>query len=202
MSKDLKDITSRYNTDYYELWPITNTGEFSWKNIKETFDELNQGNYFKAEITNDKVTLYHRYYEQQVLKNVWVDKKYQSEFHGTNLLKKIIGGNKFSYPKSLYAVMDIIQLMAGKDDIVLDFFAGSGTTAHAVSEINKRRGTNIKYILCEQLQYHVEIMLKRMNAVIEQDKKGSFVYCELMEQNESIVSALQAASTSRKSKQF
>jgi adenine-specific DNA-methyltransferase len=196
VSKDLEDITSQYNADYYELWPITNTGEFSWKNIKETFDELNRDNYFKAEITGDKVTLYHRYYEQQVLKNVWTAKKYQSEFHGTNLIKKMIGKNKFSYPKSLYAVMDIIQLMVNKDDIVLDFFAGSGTTAHAVSEINKRRGTKIKYILCEQLQYHAEIVLKRINAVIEQDKKGSFVYCELMEQNESIVTAIQAADTS------
>jgi len=50
----------------------------------------------------------------RLLKNVWTDKKYQSEFQGTNLLKKIIGENGFSYPKSIYAVLDIIKIMTDK----------------------------------------------------------------------------------------
>lgn len=63
VSKDLKTITSTKIDDAYELYPTTNTGDFSWKNIKTTFDELNDGKSFKAEIVDGKVILYHKYYE-------------------------------------------------------------------------------------------------------------------------------------------
>jgi adenine-specific DNA-methyltransferase len=89
VSKDLKDITSQKKSGYYEVYPITNDGkEMAWKNIKETFDQLNDGDYFTAQKDGNKVRIYHKYREQQVLKNVWLDQKYQSEFHGTNLLKR------------------------------------------------------------------------------------------------------------------
>ena len=138
VSKDLKDITSQKKSGYYEVYPITNDGkEMAWKNIKETFDQLNDGDYFTAQKDGNKVRIYHKYREQQVLKNVWLDQKYQSEFHGTNLLKKMLGKNIFDYPKSLYLLVDILKLTTKKDSIVLDFFAGSGTTGHAVLDINK-----------------------------------------------------------------
>lgn len=186
-SKDLKTITSTKIDDAYELYPTTNTGDFSWKNIKTTFDELNDGKSFKAEIVDGKVILYHKYYEQQVLKNVWIAKKYQSEFNGTNLLKGIIGKNDFSYPKSLYAVEDIIKIMSGDNDIVLDFFAGSGTTAHAVIEANKEQGYSRKFIVCEQLEEHIDVMMKRLTKVIDE---SSFCYFELKKYNQAFLDRL------------
>ena len=111
VSKDLKDITHKKQKGYYEVFPITNNGkEMAWKNIQETFIELNKNNYFEAQKEGSKIVIYHKYREQQVLKNVWTDKKYQSEFHGTNLLKKIFGDKRFDYPKSLYLVMDILKI--------------------------------------------------------------------------------------------
>lgn len=187
VSKDLKTITSTKIDDAYELYPTTNTGDFSWKNIKTTFDELNDSKSFKAEIVDGKVILYHKYYEQQVLKNVWIAKKYQSEFNGTNLLKGIIGKNDFSYPKSLYAVEDIIKIMSGDNDIVLDFFAGSGTTAHAVIEANKEQGYSRKFIVCEQLEEHIDVMMKRLTKVID---GSSFCYFELKKYNQSFLDRL------------
>lgn len=187
VSKDLKTITSTKIDDAYELYPTTNTGDFSWKNIKTTFDELNDGKSFKAEIVDGKVILYHKYYEQQVLKNVWIAKKYQSEFNGTNLLKGIIGKNDFSYPKSLYAVEDIIKIMSGDNDIVLDFFAGSGTTAHAVIEANKEQGYSRKFIVCEQLEEHIDVMMKRLTKVIDE---SSFCYFELKKYNQAFLDRL------------
>lgn len=65
------------------LYPITSTGEFSWKNIRKTFDELNREGNFRAIEVDGKIELQHKYREQEVLKNVWIDKKYQSEFNGT-----------------------------------------------------------------------------------------------------------------------
>jgi len=149
VSKDLKNITHKKQNGYYEVFPITNNGkEMAWKNVKETFIELNKNNYFKAKKEGDKIIIYHKYREQQVLKNVWTDKKYQSEFHGTNLLKKIFGDKRFDYPKSLYLVMDILKITSKDNSIVLDFFAGSGTTGHAVLELNNQDGGNRQFILC------------------------------------------------------
>lgn len=167
VSKDLKVITSEYHEDYYEVYPITNTGEFSWKNIKPTFDELNKNGYFKAEIENGKIVIYHQYRENQVLKNLWIDKKYQSEFNGTNLLKDIFGeSGLFSYPKSVYAVEDVIKLSAPPSGIILDYFAGSGTTGNAVINLNREDGGNRKYILVEMGEYFYTVTLPRMKKVI------------------------------------
>jgi len=148
VSKDLNNITSQKTTGYYEVYPITNDGkEMAWKNIRETFDQLNDGDYFTAKKEGEKIRIYHKYREQQVLKNVWLDQKYQSEFHGTNLLKKILGKNIFDYPKSLYLLIDILKLTTKKDSVILDFFAGSGTTGHAVLDINKQDSGSRTFIL-------------------------------------------------------
>lgn len=195
VSKDLKQISSAPIDEAYELYPITNTGEFSWKNIKTTFDELNKNGNFRAIIENGKVVLQHKYREQEVLKNVWIDKKYQSEFNGTNLLKDLIGKNNFSYPKSIYAVLDIIKIMSGKGDIVLDFFGGSGTTAHAVLEANIEQNISDRhFILCEQLSEHIEIINRRLHAVLEKHNNSeSFISVELAQLNQKFVEAIQSA---------
>lgn len=178
VSSDLSSISSESIKDGHKLCPTTNTGDFSWKNIRKTFDELNKDGYFRAiKDDNGKVVLQHKYREQQVLKNVWIDKRYQSEFHGTNLLKKLVGKNEFSYPKSLYAVMDIIKIMSGDGDIVLDFFGGSGTTAHAVLEADEEQSIKRSFVMCEQLSEHIDIMLKRIPKIITEN---SFVHFKLM----------------------
>lgn len=149
VSKDLKDITHKKQKDYYEVFPITNNGkEMAWKNIQQTFVELNKNGYFEAKKEGSKIVIYHKYREQQVLKNVWTDKKYQSEFHGTNLLKNIFGDKRFDYPKSLYLVLDILKITSKENAVILDFFAGSGTTGHAVLELNNEDGGSRQFILC------------------------------------------------------
>jgi adenine-specific DNA-methyltransferase len=197
ISKDLTRISSEPIPDAYELYPRTNTGEFCWKNVRETFDLLNRDGYFRAISEGGKIVLQHKYREQQVLKNVWIDKKYQSEFNGTNLLKELIGKNTFSYPKSLYAVIDIVKIMSGRDDIVLDFFGGSGTTAHAVMETNKEQGLNRRFILCEQLDGHIDVIYRRLQAVFEKDGflASSFVGCELAKGNQRFIEETEDANT-------
>lgn len=197
VSKDLSHISSEYSDGYYEVYPITNDGkEMAWKNIRSTFDKLNRGDYFVARLENGKVRIYHKYREQQVYKNVWTDKKYQSEFHGTNLLKKLLGAGKFSYPKSVYLVIDVLKLMTSDDDIVLDFFAGSGTTAHAVLELNKEDGGNRQFILVEQMDYVETVTRERVRKVMQQQGGGDFIYCELMKYNQAFTERIQAAQSS------
>lgn len=72
----------------------------------------------------------------------WTKDSHNAQSHGSNLLKSLIPGTNFPFPKSLYAVEDSISLFIKdkKDAVVLDFFSGSGTTAHAVMRLNKQDG--------------------------------------------------------------
>lgn len=81
---------------------------------------------------------------------VWDDKSYSSTEYGANLLKKIFNAQYFDYPKSLYAVIDCLRIgNLGSDSIVLDFFSGSATTAHAVMQLNAEDSGNRKYIMVQ-----------------------------------------------------
>lgn len=79
---------------------------------------------------------------QKQPKTIWNMSSHSTSGHGTAMLREIFPGRAFPYPKSLYAVEDALRfLVAGKKDaIVLDFFSGSGTTAHAVMRLNKQDG--------------------------------------------------------------
>lgn len=75
-------------------------------------------------------------------KTVWNRQRHHAGWHGTNLLGQFLTDRKFPFPKSLYAVEDAIRIVV-KDKpnaTVLDFFSGSGTTAHAVMRLNKQDG--------------------------------------------------------------
>jgi adenine-specific DNA-methyltransferase len=73
-------------------------------------------------------------------KTVWNMSRHTAGEHGSNLLKRFVGARAFPFPKSLYAVEDSLRVALGskKDGVVLDFFAGSGTTAHAVMRLNRQ----------------------------------------------------------------
>lgn len=79
----------------------------------------------------------------------WRIKSHDATRHGTDLLTKILPGRQFPYPKSLYAVHDTINFfVANKPNaLIVDFFAGSGTTLHAVNLINREDGGNRRCIL-------------------------------------------------------
>jgi adenine-specific DNA-methyltransferase len=124
-----------------ELLPINEAGEEkTWRWGRDTFDELKGQD---IEVREVKGT--YRLFKKRRLqdgqgkrpKTVWVDSKYDASGSGIMILQKIFGKKDvFPYPKSLYAVKDVLYLLTKKDSVVLDFFAGSGTTLHAVAELN------------------------------------------------------------------
>lgn len=75
-------------------------------------------------------------------KTVWNRSSHRAGEHGTNLLKRFLPGRSFPFPKSLYAVEDALRIAVADRPgaVVLDFFAGSGTTAHAVMRLNREDG--------------------------------------------------------------
>ena len=81
-------------------------------------------------------------------KRVWNMSSHNAEIGGTNVLSSLIPGRRFPYPKSLYAVEDTLRFFLSDklDATVLDFFSGSGTTAHAVMRLNRQDGGRRKCI--------------------------------------------------------
>jgi adenine-specific DNA-methyltransferase len=75
---------------------------------------------------------------------VWRESKHDAGAYGTSMLRSLIPGRAFPFPKSLYAVEDSLRLFVGDkpNAVILDFFSGSGTTAHAVMRLNKQDGGN------------------------------------------------------------
>jgi adenine specific DNA methylase Mod len=67
---------------------------------------------------------------------------------GTSLIKSIFNGERvFDFPKPLPFIAELISFLPNKSSVVLDFFGGSGTTGHAVMELNKKDGGNRQFIL-------------------------------------------------------
>ena len=76
-------------------------------------------------------------------------KKYHGFHYGTKILDDILQCKTFDFPKSLYLMKDIIKLLMSKNALVLDFFSGSATTAHAVMQLNAEDGGNRKFIMVQ-----------------------------------------------------
>ena len=123
--------------------------------------------------------------------SVWDYKDVNSE-RGTEVFSKFLGFNKadFPNPKPVGTIERVIKIATDKDSIILDSFAGSGTTAHAVLNMNKQDGGNRKFILIEMMDYAGSITAERVKRVINgygEGKKavdgvdGNFSYYELGE---------------------
>jgi adenine-specific DNA-methyltransferase len=85
----------------------------------------------------------------QVAKTMWTNVSYSATEYGSTLLRSFIPGRAFPFPKSLYAVEDALRCYVGDkpEALVLDFFAGSGTTAHALMRLNRQDGGQRQCVL-------------------------------------------------------
>ena len=198
VSEDLADVSLSKKQGWSAVFPITDSGqERTWNTCKNTFAENIKENNVKAVRENGRLRILRKLRARQIIKTHWDSPKYNATRYGTQSLSELIGENPFPYPKSLYTVLDTLKIMTNKNDIVLDFFAGSGTTAHAVLALNKEDGGNRKFILVEQLEEHADICRKRTQKVlVADDSKESFVCCELAPYNESFMKKIQAAKSS------
>ena len=121
--------------------------------------------------------------------NLWEYKEVGHTDEAKKELMAIFGGKSpFDTPKPVRLIERILKIATDKDSIVLDSFAGSGTTAHAVLKMNKEDGGNRKFILIEMMDYADTVTAERVKRVIsgygEGDKAvegtgGSFGYYEL-----------------------
>jgi adenine-specific DNA-methyltransferase len=129
------------------IYPIDSDGvERKWRFARHTVDNIKDE--LRCEEVNGEASI-RRYKQKYRWKTVWTDSKYNANIHGTQYLAGIIE-EKFPYPKSIFTVEDCIKAIVHdkKDSVILDFFAGSGTTAHAVLRLNKEDGGSRRFILC------------------------------------------------------
>ena len=105
------------------------------------------------------------------IQTIWTDKAYYTS-NGGSEIEKILGSKKaFSYPKPLALISEIIQRTTSGNSIVLDFFAGSGTTGHAVMKLNAEDDGNRKFILCTNNENNIcrNVTYERIKRVIERE---------------------------------
>ena len=98
----------------------------------------------------------------------WTGSRYNAGTFGANLLSDLTGRpNQFSYPKSIHTVEDAIfaaNLNAGA--YILDYFAGSGTTAHAIINLNRENNSQYKYLMVEMADYFDTVLLPRIKKTV------------------------------------
>jgi adenine-specific DNA-methyltransferase len=124
-------------------------------------------------------------------KTIWLDANLNMDA-SRKAVTEIMGKGAFDFPKPVPLVSRFVSLAPSEDALVLDSFAGSGTTAHAVLELNRVDGGNRKFILVETEDYADTLTAERVRRVINgvpgaKDEAlkaglgGSFTYCELGE---------------------
>jgi len=116
---------------------------------------------------------------------IWIEKSFYT-VKGTTMLNEVFTTKEFNYPKPLELISEILRGISSPEDIILDSFAGSGTTAHAVLNLNKEDDGNRKYILIEMEDYAETITAERIKRVIKgygdvPGTGGSFDYYTLGE---------------------
>ena len=178
---------------YEEILPITNGEEMSWRWSKARISDMPYE--VIVERSDNGVSLYKKQrpsvgdLPSRKPKTLFYKPEYSSG-NGTAQLRAIFGEKVYDYPKPVQLLMDIFAISTVPGDIILDSFAGSGTTAHAVLALNQADGGNRKFILVECEDYADTITAERVRRVINgvptaRDKTlqdglgGSFTYCTL-----------------------
>ncbi len=152
------------------IWPIDKNGvERRWRFARDTVGEIKN----ELVVVNIRGELnVQRNKQFFTRKTVWNDARYSANVHGTQLLAQIID-SKFPFPKSLYLVEECIKACEqSKTYTVLDFFAGSGTTGHAVMKMNAEDGGSRRFILCTNNENNIcrEVTYERIKRVIDKEK--------------------------------
>lgn len=170
--------TGKTTEGYLRIYPIDKNGEERvWRYNRDTMQRLIEAE--AIEYTKNGALLVKKFGDIEApIFSVWKGPRYNAGTNGSNLLSQIMGKvNAFPYPKSLYTVLDMINMIVQdkKDATVLDFFAGSGTTAHAVMELNKDDEGKRSFILCTNNENNIceDVTLERIKRVMKGYKNRS-----------------------------
>ena len=205
--KTLTGFKLKDNRGDYKLVPVDGPGgaakgnpfyEFEgvegyWRFSKEKMQKM----YNEGLVVKTSTGLQQKYYKSKAALSkqtvtTWWDENFLTS-SATSELKKLMDGSVFKNPKNTNLLKRIVELWTENDDIILDYHAGSGTTAHAVLEINKEDSGNRSFILCEQMDYIETVTCPRVLKVMENSFQSSFIYLELKKYNQTFIEQIDEA---------
>nr|WP_258285584.1 site-specific DNA-methyltransferase [Fibrobacter succinogenes] len=174
------DLAVKSYTKEYDYPIITPSGRMvypskgrCWMTSKERMDQLIKDNRIWFGMSNDNVPRYKTFLNEVqkgiVPLSIWLYEDVGHNQSAKQELKEIFPEehNPFDTPKPTRLIERILQIATDKNSIILDSFAGSGTTAHAVLNMNKQDGGNRKFILVEMEDYADSITAERVRRVIK-----------------------------------
>lgn len=211
------EISLEKQKGFIEVFPAKSQNiQTVWRWGKDKAQENLNVNICAKEMNDGRFQIIEKYRDKsRMARSVWWDKEVNSE-RGTLHLKELFSGKVFRNPKPEETLKRILEIGTNDNDLVLDFFVGSGTTAAVAHKMGRR------YIGIEQLDYIDGVTVERLKKVVGTQvmKKGKlideldfdtggiskavnwqgggdFVYCELMKYNEIYLDKIQTAKTSK-----
>lgn len=142
-------VSTIYKDGWTEVLPSVVDGlESVWRWGKETAEE-NKDELVALKGKDGEIRIFKKDRDLTTLpKTVWFDKEFNS-IVGTREVANIVGKGLFDFPKPLSLIKRIIEIGTNKDSLILDFFSGSATTAHAVMQLNAEDGGHRKFIMVQ-----------------------------------------------------
>lgn len=180
--------------DGSSVYPVGPGGYDSrWRYEKSTYEDRKARDMilWKTRRGTGELVPYVKYYPDEGKRPSSIWKDLPGNKKASLVLKNIFGKKVFDYPKPVELVEEIIKLVSDRSDLlVLDSFAGSGTTGHAVLNLNKKDGGDRRFILVELMDYAEPLTAERIRRVIsgygagkkaQEGTGGSFSFYELGE---------------------
>lgn len=167
---NLFEISLEPHEGFIEVWPAKSNGiQTVWRWGKEEKARANLNVLiFGKENQNGGYMIVQKYRETtRMQRSIWDEKEFVNE-RGTEVIKEMFDYPNFAYPKSMFTIKRILELGTVKKEleIVLDYFGGSGTTAHATIALNREDGGKRKYILVEMGDHFETVLKPRVQKVV------------------------------------
>jgi len=167
---------------------LPNGNDGCWRWSKRRLEDAIKNNMIVKQINNDKIELYEKIYQgdgkREIVYNSWLEETFSGK--GIKQIENLFNEKVFEYPKPEDLIKSFLDMATNKNDLIMDFHLGSGTTCAVAHKMGRR------YIGIEQMDYIEDIAVERMKKVIDGEQGGisksvewkgggSFIYAELKE---------------------
>lgn len=147
----LLELSLEPKIGFIEVYPAKSNGVqtvWRWGKEEKARDNINK-EIFGKENRNGGYMIVQKYRKStKMQRSVWDEKEFVNE-RGTEAIKDLLDKAYFNYPKSVYTIKRVLELASSKNSLILDFFSGSATTAHAVMQLNGEDGGKRKFIMVQ-----------------------------------------------------
>ena len=147
----LLELSLEPKIGFIKVYPAKSNGVqtvWRWGKEEKARDNINK-EIFGKENRNGGYMIVQKYRKStKMQRSVWNEKEFVNE-RGTEAIKDLLDKAYFNYPKSVYTIKRVLELGSSKNSLILDFFSGSATTAHAVMQLNAEDGGKRKFIMVQ-----------------------------------------------------